>query len=291
MCENERSFAWLPMNLTRLLLAVSLAAFVSPAGAQSKPQYDIYAVRYATLPDFPVAELVAGADPARKLDIAMMVWLVRGNGRNILVDSGFYHEHFFKEWKVKDFVKPSDALKPLGLKPQDITDVIITHMHWDHADGVDLFPNARVWIQKEELEYHAGEAWQSKDTSDGIDAEDVLTLVKLNTQGKVGLVNGDAQEILPGVTCYTGGRHTYASQFVGVNTGAGTVVLASDNMYLYENLEKHVPIAATLDAPSNLRAQDRMKLMAATPALIIPGHDPAVMTKFPSRGAGIVKIE
>jgi len=96
MCENERSFAWLSMNLTRFLLVVSLAAFVSPAGAQSKPRYDIYAVRYATLPDFPVAELVAGADPARKLDIAMMVWLVRGNGRNILVDSGFYHEHFFK---------------------------------------------------------------------------------------------------------------------------------------------------------------------------------------------------
>ena len=96
MCENERSFAWLSMNLTRFLLVVSLVAFVSPAGAQSKPQYDIYAVRYATLPDFPVAELVAGADPARKLDIAMMVWLVRGNGRNILVDSGFYHEHFFK---------------------------------------------------------------------------------------------------------------------------------------------------------------------------------------------------
>jgi hypothetical protein len=104
-------------------------------------------------------------------------------------------------------------------------------------------------------------------------------------------VNGDAQEILPRITCYIGGRHTYASQFAGVNTGAGTVVLASDNMYLYENLEKHVTIAATLDAPWNLRAQDRMKQMAATPVLIIPGHDPAVMMKFPSRGAGIVKIE
>ena len=81
--------------------------------------------------------------------------------------------------------------------------------------------------------------------------------VKLNLQGKVGLVNGDAQEILPGVTCYIGGKHTYASQFVAVSTAAGTVVLASDNMYLYENLEKHVPIAATLDAVSNLHAQDR----------------------------------
>jgi hypothetical protein len=73
----------------------------------------------------------------------------------------------------------------------------------------------------------------------------------------VSLVPGDAQEIFPGITCYTGGKHTFQSQYVGVNTKAGMVILASDNMYLYENLEKHVPIAQTLDAVSNLHAQDR----------------------------------
>jgi glyoxylase-like metal-dependent hydrolase (beta-lactamase superfamily II) len=280
------------MRPCRVFLSLVIASLLIPfVAAQSKPQYQIYAIRYATIPDFPAAELVAGADPARKLDIAMMIWLVRGNGRNILVDSGFYHDRFFKDWHVKDFLKPSETLKPLGLKPEDITDIIITHLHWDHADGVDLFPNARIWIQKDELQYYAGEAWQSKETHGGIDADDVLTLVKLNTEGRVGLVDGDAQEILPGITCYTGGRHTYASQYVGVNSGAGTVVLASDNMYLYENLEKHVPIAATLDAASNLRAQDRMKQLAASPGLIIPGHDPAVMEKFPSVAQRIAKIQ
>jgi glyoxylase-like metal-dependent hydrolase (beta-lactamase superfamily II) len=280
------------MSLRLVFLSLIVASLsIAPLTAQSKPQYQIFAIRYATLPDFPVAELVAGADPARKLDIAMMIWLVRGNGRNILVDSGFYHDHFFKEWHVNDFIKPSETLKPLGLKPEDITDIIITHMHWDHADGMDLFPNARIWIQKDELQYYAGEAWQSQDTHGGIDPDDVLTLVKLNTQGHVGLVNGDAQEIIPGIICYTGGRHTYASQYVGVSTSAGTVVLASDNMYLYENLEKHVPIAATLDAVSNLRAQDRMKQLATNPGLIIPGHDPVVFTKFPMLAPGVVRIQ
>ncbi len=267
-----------------------LLATVLTAAAQSKPDYEIYAIRYATIPGFPVAELVAGADPERKLDIAMMIWLVRGNGHNLLVDSGFYHDRFFKDWHVTDFTKPSDALKRVGLKPEDITDVIISHMHWDHADGMDLFPNARIWIQKDELEYYAGEAWQSKDTHGGIDEEDVLTLIKLNTQGRVSLVNGDAKEIIPGVTCYTGGKHTYQSQYVGVKTNEGTVVLASDNMYLYENLDRHVPIAATLDAASNLRAQDRMKQIAARSALIIPGHDPAVFEKVPNPVPGVAKI-
>ena len=277
------------MILMKLAVLALLAAL--PAQSQPKPQYEILAIRYATIPDFAVSGLVAGAEPGRKLDIAMMVWLVRGNGHNILVDSGFYRDQFFKQWHVTDFVKPSEAVRRAGVNPEDITDVVITHMHWDHADGMDLFPKARIWIQKDELAYYAGEAWQSRRTHGGIDPDDVLAAVKLNVQGNVGLVNGDAQEILPGVTCYTGGKHTYASQFVAVRTAAGIVVLASDNMYLYENLEKHVPIAATLDADSNLRAQDRMKQLAASPRFVIPGHDPAVMTKFPQAGPNSVKIQ
>jgi glyoxylase-like metal-dependent hydrolase (beta-lactamase superfamily II) len=268
-----------------------LAAISGALIAQTKPQCEVYAIRYATIPGFAVSGLVAGADPARKMDIAMMVWLVRGNGKNILVDSGFYREQFFKQWHVTGFVKPSDAVKRAGVQAEDITDVVITHMHWDHADGMDLFPNARVWLQKEELDYYAGAAWQSRRTHGGIDPDDVIAAVKLNLQGKMGLVDGDAQEILPGVTCYTGGKHTYASQFVGVNTAVGTVVLASDNLYLYENLEKHVPIAATLDAASNLRAQDRMKQLAPNAKLIVPGHDPAVLTRFQEVQPGVVRIQ
>ena len=275
--------------MLRTLFLVFLATL---AGAQSpKPQYEIYAIRYATLANFQVSGLVAGADRSRRMDIAMMVWLVEGNGRHILFDAGFYREQFMKQWKPVDYVKPSEAIARLGLKPEDITDLIVSHAHWDHADGVDLFPKARTWIQKDELEYYAGTAWQARGTHGGIDPEDVLALVRLNTEGRVGLVNGDAQEIIPGISCYTGGKHTYASQFLTVNTAAGTVVLASDNMYLYENLDKHAPIAQTLDAESNLRAQDRMKQLAADPRLIVPGHDPAVFARFPNPKPGVAKIE
>ncbi|HTX35309.1 MAG TPA: N-acyl homoserine lactonase family protein [Bryobacteraceae bacterium] len=279
----------------RLILCLLLAApLAAPLFAQdkptAKPRYEVYAIRYATIPGFAVNQLVAGADPSRKLDIAMMVWLVRGGGRTILVDSGFYREQFFRQWHVTDFVRPDEAVRRAGVNPEDVTDLIISHMHWDHADGMDLFPKARVWLQKEELEYYAGTAWQSRRTHGGIDPDDVIAAVKLNLAGRMGLVNGDAQEILPGISCYTGGKHTWASQFVTVNTAEGTVVLASDNMYLYENLDKHVPIAATLDAASNLRAQDRMKQLAAKPELIIPGHDPAVMQRFATVHPGIVKI-
>ncbi|MCU1332264.1 MAG: beta-lactamase domain protein [Candidatus Angelobacter sp.] len=263
------------------------------------PMYEVFAIRYASIPDFPVNALIAGADTQRKLSIAMTVWLIRGNGRNILVDSGFYRPQFFKQFKVAGFIKASEAVSQPGimpagqpaLTPEDITDVVITHMHWDHADGMDLFPRARIWLQKDEYSYYTGEAWQSQRTHGGIDRDDVLAAVKLNLAGRVSLVNGDAQEILPGITCYIGGKHTFQSQYVGVKTKAGTVILASDNMYLYENLEKHVPIAQTLDAASNLRAQDRMKQLATSLRLVVPGHDPAVFEKFPKVSERVVRIE
>ena len=276
--------------MTRLIAILLAIASAPPLGAQSKPQYEVYAIRYATLKDFSVAGLVAGADKSRKMDIAMMVWLIKGGGHTILLDCGFYREKFMVQWHPADYEKPSVAIQRAGSKAEDVTDVIISHIHWDHADGFDLFPNARIWIQKDELEYYAGQAWQGQKRT-AADPEDILGLVKMNTEGKVNLVAGDAQEIFPGIMCYTGGKHTYQSQFLGVNTAAGTVVLASDNMYLNENLEKHVPIAATLDAQSNLRAQDRMKQLAAIPKLIIAGHDPAVMKNFPEVAPGVVRIQ
>ena len=270
-------------------------ALLLPALALQKaprPTYEIFAISYAIIPDFSVAGLVAGADRSRKLDIQMMVWLLKGsNGTNILVDSGFYRDKLFKQWKVKGFIKPSDAIAKLGLRPDDITDVIITHMHWDHAGGMDLFPKARIWIQQDEYAYYTGEAWREGGSHGGIDVDDVLALVKANTEGRVHLVKGDDQEAIEGIRFYTGGRHTYASQYVAVSAKAATVVIASDNCYLYENLDKHAPIAQTLDAASNLRAQDRMKQLVSNPRLIVPGHDPAVFTRFPAPGNGIAKIE
>jgi len=76
----------------------------------------------------------------------MWIWRVKGNGRNILVDTGSYHNRFFHDGHVNDFIRPSEAIGKLDLKPDDITDVVISHMHWEHADGMDLFPKACVWI-------------------------------------------------------------------------------------------------------------------------------------------------
>jgi len=269
----------------------SLACGRRPAQVSSSvtatPQFEAYAIRYASIP-FRVSGLIAGADTSRRLDIAMMVWLLKAPGRNVLVDAGFYREPLVTRWKPNGFMKPSDAVAKFGVRPEEVTDIIVSHVHWDHLDGADLFPNARIWIQREEFEHHLNADGTVRDRA--IDAADAKMLSQIALQGRVRLVDGDAKEIIPGITVYTGGKHTFASQFATVKLASGTAVIASDNMYLYENLEKHLPIAQTLDAASNLRAQERMTTLASDPRLIVPGHDPAVFSRFPSSGNGVARI-
>jgi len=284
--------------LAVLLTATGLAqqpaqgSHQEPGTKDQEPNYEVYAIRYGTIPDFSLASLVAGGDRTKRLDIPVMVWLLKGSdGRIVLVDSGFFRDNLVAQWKVRDFVRPTDAVAGLGIKPEQVTDIVLTHMHWDHAGGTTLFPKARVWIQKAEYTYYTGDAWQSPRTHGGIEPEDVLAVVRLNVEGRLRLIDGDGQRPLPGIACYTGGRHTYASQYLVVNSKSGRTVVASDNMYLYENLDKHAPIAGALDFASNLAAQDRMRTQASDLKLIIPGHDPAVFTRFPTVAPGIVRID
>jgi glyoxylase-like metal-dependent hydrolase (beta-lactamase superfamily II) len=276
--------------MVRFVLSIALASLL-PAAAQSVT-YEAYAVRFGILPAFSVAGLVAGAERSRTLDIPVMIWLLKGsNGRQVLIDSGFHHQKFLDQWKPRDFRTPAAAVEAAGVSPDAVTDIIISHAHWDHVDGVDLFPKATIWIQREEYQYYTGAAWHARTTHGGVDADDMHTLLKINTEGRLRFVEGDDQEIIPGLRCHTGGKHTWASQYVSVKTDAGTAVFTSDNVYLYENLDKHAAIAQTLDAASNLKAQDRIRTLASDPRLIVPGHDPAVFERFPAVAEGVVRIK
>lgn len=266
-----------PFLLT-LVLTFTLAAFRAP-------EYSIEAIRYATISQFPVASLVMGAPEDEKLDIAMVIWLIRDNDRNILFDSGYYREKWHERFNITEFMRPDSAVQLAGLNAAEITDVIISHAHWDHLGGIDLFPNATIWIQKAEFEYYAGEAWQEGGRHGGIDPDDLMSLLRRNTEGKLRLIDGDNVEILPGIHVYSGARHTFASQYIRIATDP-PYILASDNCYLYRNLETGAPVATFLpeDGPANVAAQKRMLSLAGVPERVIPGHDPLQFEKFPTKG-------
>ncbi len=265
--------------LAAIFIVLPCAGFAAP----STPEYSIQAIRYASAED-DAAELVMGA-PHEKMNLAMVIWLIRGEGRNILFDSGYHRDTFAKEFPATEYIRPDEAVKLAGVQPEEITDIVISHAHWDHMGGIDLFPKALVWIQKEEFRYYTGDAWQPGGDHGGIDPEDVQELVKLNTEGRLRLVDGDNVQLFPGIRAYTGGRHTYASQYLCVE-GTPTFVLASDNLYLYRNLAEHKASATFSDADhaANIRNQERMVQLAGSPDRVVPGHDALQFQKFPTQG-------
>jgi glyoxylase-like metal-dependent hydrolase (beta-lactamase superfamily II) len=270
---------------TRFLLASLCASTIATASRAQKPEYSIQAIRYATSPDVPVAELVVGGPKDQKVDIAMVVWLIRGGGRTILFDSGFHRDTFLKDFPMKDSLRPDEAVKTAGVAPDAVTDVVISHAHWDHMGGIDLFPKATVWIQREEYRYYTTDAWQEKGEHGGIDPEDVTELVRLNIEGRVRLVDGDNVEIFPGIRAYTGSRHTYASQYLAID-GTPPFVLASDNVYFYLNLSAHLASAtfSEADHAANIAQQARMIQLAGSPERVLPGHDMLQFSRFPTAG-------
>jgi glyoxylase-like metal-dependent hydrolase (beta-lactamase superfamily II) len=268
-----------------LLLAIFLTALAALSEAASTPEYSIQAILYATLPGFPLSEMVIGGPKNEKIDIAMVLWLIRGGSHTILFDSGYHRDTFQKDFAMKDYLRPDEAVKTAAVQPDAVTDIVISHAHWDHLGGIDLFPKAIVWIQKEEYRYYTTDAWQPDGNHGGIDPEDVKELVQLNTEGRLRLVDGDNVEILPGIRAYTGSRHTYASQYLRVD-GNPPFVLASDNCYLYLNLSSHFASATFTDADhaANIAQQSRMITLAGSPDRVVPGHDALQFQKFPTAG-------
>ncbi len=261
------------------------ALFAAQLAAASPPEYSIQAIRLADSPGDAVADMLIGAPKDEKIDSIYAIWLIRGGGRNILFDSGFHRARWFREWTIKDYLSPDQAVRLAGVKPEEVTDIVISHAHWDHMGGIDLFSNAVIWIQREEFRYYTGPAWQPGGEHGGIDPDDVLELVKRNTEGRLRLIDGDGVQIIPGIRVYTGGRHTYASQYLRVD-GAPPFVLASDNVYLYRNLTEHKPSAtfSEADYPANLKSQARMVELAGSAQRIIPGHDALQFQRFPAVG-------
>jgi glyoxylase-like metal-dependent hydrolase (beta-lactamase superfamily II) len=260
-----------------------------PATAESQhdgvADYSIDAVRYATIRGFPLAGLVMGAPRDERIDIAMVVWLIRGEGRTILFDAGFHRARWFDAFDVADYVRPDSALLGAGVRPEDVTDIIVSHAHWDHMGGIDLFPEATVHIQRDEFAYYTADAWQEGGRRGGIDTLDIVALVRRTMQGKVRLVAGDDVEVLPGIRAYTGARHTYASQYIVVDAGE-PFVLASDNCYLYRNLDTRTPGATftPADRAANVAALDRMIALAGDPRRVVPGHDMLVFERYAAEG-------
>lgn len=247
--------------------------------------WEVLAVRYATR-EGRLGEHFYGNDPhTDPAPLDFFVWVLRCGDRAILVDCGFTEEE--ARARGRTIVEPvPDVLRRVGMELADVSEAIVTHLHYDHAGHVHALPRARLWLQEEEIRFWTGRhAWRTG-FREVITPEDVVGVVRANFEGRVRHVRGDAQ-VAAGVTVHRTGGHSAGLQVVRVETATGPVVLASDAAHLYANLEEDRPFSIIHSLEGMYDAFDRVLELKGPEGTWVPGHDPEVMRRFPAAGSGL----
>lgn len=270
------------LRILILLLLVGTGVF-----GQSH-RYEVYGLKFGERDKkVSISDIAVGATSKEKVAVYFMFWLLRGNGRMILVDAGFTND---ADTRHITYTRPDSVLRRMNIEPDSITDIIVTHPHWDHIGGISLFPKAMVWMQEADYQYFVDSAWREGGQSGGFNRADVEKVLQRKQSGTLSLVKGDNIRILPGIKVFTGSKHTYESQYVRVHAATEDVVVASDNCKYYYNVITSLPSPATFSAEGYTENLERMRAMVSNVDLVIPGHDPLVMSKFPKVAEDIVRI-
>ncbi|MGE0824789.1 MAG: N-acyl homoserine lactonase family protein [Candidatus Binatia bacterium] len=246
--------------------------------AEKMPEYKIFALRYATR-DARRADNFIGGDPHDgPMPMDYFTWAIIGPDRLFLVDTGFTAETAAR--RKRTFLRcPIASLRLLDIDPDAVTDVILTHLHYDHVGNFHKLPHARFHLQERELAFATGRYIQYPYFAHGFEEEDIVGMVRLNFRRQLALYDGEV-EIAPGLSMHLATGHTAGMQVVRVHTQRGYVVLASDSSHYYENLETGRPFIAVVDVAATLDSFRKVQRLATSAAHIVPGHDPLVMRRY-----------
>ena len=250
----------------------------SSISAAPLPEYEVYAVRYGSQPRSRRGNFLHADSHDGPMPMDYYVWLIRGAGQVILVDTGFSAEAAAKRqrgWRRC----PIGALAVLGVQPEDVQHVVLTHLHYDHAGNLDKLPNATFHVQAEEMHYATGPCMCNALTRFAYSPEDVAQLVHHLYKDRVEFHEGD-DALQPGIELMHLGGHTRGLQAVRVHTQRGWITLASDAMHFYENAERLNPFPIVHNVDNAIAAIRRVRRLAGSPDFIVPGHDPLVMQVF-----------
>jgi glyoxylase-like metal-dependent hydrolase (beta-lactamase superfamily II) len=248
--------------------------------------YEVYAIRYAVSgPRLPHENFISPDPHEQASALDYFVWLIRGAGRDILVDTGF-GEAQARARKRNLLIDPAEALRKLGVAPDSIREVVVTHLHYDHAGNLGSFPNARFHLQDREMRYATGRCMGHGLLRHPFAVEDVVTMVRYAYAERVAFHDGDG-EVAADITVHRVGGHSDGLQVVRVATRRGPVVIASDATHFYANMARRNSFPIVYNVGDMMEGWQTVARLAGDPDRIIPGHDPAVCTLYPNTGGDV----
>jgi glyoxylase-like metal-dependent hydrolase (beta-lactamase superfamily II) len=256
--------------------------------------YHVYALRYARqtgrlAKDNFMLSPMAGADAHDgPMPVSYYIWIIRNRFRTVVVDSGISPRASVERGRTLD-LDPIDTLSRLGVDPEEVADVVITHLHYDHASNIHRFGKARLHIQEAEVAYVTGSCMCEPFLRAPFDVEDVLTLMRRLYADRVVFHNGDASPF-PGISVHVLPGHSPGIQAVRVETPRGPVLLASDVSHFFTNFLQRRPFRVTVDVVATHRSYRELMKIAGSVDRIIPGHDPKVRALYPKYNVNGVEV-
>lgn len=243
--------------------------------------FELFALQYGVHGGRRQTDNFVGGDPHETgSDLAYYIWVARRSDRVFVIDTGFGPEAAAGRGRTL-LARPADRLRAIGVDPAQVEDVILTHLHYDHAGTLGDFPRARFHVQDHEAEFATGRCMCHAALRQAYDVEDVVGFVRALYGGRVQFHDGSA-ELAPGLSVHRTGGHTAGLQVVRVWTRRGWVVVASDASHLYANLMQGLPFPIVQDVGALLEGYQTLHALAATPEHIVVGHDPLVASIYPA---------
>ncbi|NIE63118.1 N-acyl homoserine lactonase family protein [Burkholderia sp. Ax-1719] len=208
------------------------------------------------------------------------VWAIVGPEKTFVVDTGFGEAVAHKRGRTITR-SVEQGLSRIGIDPAQVEDVIITHLHFDHAGNHELFPRATYHVQDREMAYCTGRCMCHGALSKAFEVDDVKAMVDRVFSGRVQFHDGTGQ-LAPGVSLHRIGGHTDGLQVVRVHTARGWIVLASDATHFYANIHEERPYPIVNNVGAMLDGFRTLVALASSPSHVIPGHDPLVLAQYPA---------
>lgn len=253
------------------------------------PQYEIYALKYAGPFVRNGAHLMWYRDWETLEKINYYIWCIKGGGQTVVVDCGVTPA-LARERELEGYVNPAEVLARIQVKAEDIRHVVITHMHFDHTNGVSLFPQATFYLQEAEYRFWTQDSIASRPPFKTVsDADSTAYLSSLEGTDRLVLLKGD-QQIMPGIQCLLAPGHTVALQAVAVNTARGTAVLGSDCAHVFRNYHEDWPSVLIVDLVGWMKTFDKLREKASAPELLFPGHDRRMLEDYPPVAQNISRL-